>query len=151
MHTIIILILFFCDQGTKYLAQSQLKGAESIEIIERFLYLSYVENKGAAFGILQGQKIFFVIVTFIILAALWYYKNKNNKLRKVTLFSFDIIIAGAIGNLADRLILSYVIDFIDFKFWGLYDFPVFNFADIMVVTGTILLSLLVFTDQYEVS
>ena len=76
---------------------------------------------------------------------------KNKKILPITSFIFDIIIAGAVGNLIDRIRLGYVIDFIDVKFWGIYDFPVFNVADILIVIGTIVLSVLILIDKYEMS
>lgn len=151
MHIIIVTILIFLDQVTKYLAQTRLQDSGWIVLIKEFLYLNYVENRGAAFGILQNQQVFFVVITLIIIFLVIFYRMKNKKILPITSFIFDIIIAGAIGNLIDRIRLGYVIDFIDVKFWGIYDFPVFNVADILIVVGTILLSILILMDKYEMS
>jgi signal peptidase II len=151
MHIIIVTILIFLDQVTKYFAQTRLQDSDWIVLIKEFLYLNYVENRGAAFGILQNQQGFFVVVTLIIISLVIFYRMKNKKILPITSFIFDIIIAGAIGNLIDRIRLGYVIDFIDVKFWGIYDFPVFNVADILIVVGTILLSILILMDKYEMS
>jgi len=137
------------DQITKIAAQQVLRFSEPIILINNFLQLNYVENKGAAFGILQNQRIFFVVMTLVVLVAIVYYRYKNNKLTGLSRLIFDFIIAGAIGNLIDRIRMIYVIDFIDVNFWGFYDFPVFNFADVFLVCGTILLSLMILLDKHE--
>lgn len=149
MHILIVLILVAIDQITKIMAQQILMFSEPIILINNFLQLNYVENRGAAFGILQNQRIFFVVMTLIVLGAIVYYRYKSNKLSRLSRVIFDFVIAGALGNLIDRIRLTYVIDFIDVNFWGYYDFPVFNFADIFLVCATILLSLLILLDKHE--
>jgi signal peptidase II len=149
MHILIVLVLVAIDQITKIIAQQMLMFSEPIILISNFLQLNYIENRGAAFGILQNQRVFFVVMTLAVLGAIVYYRYKSNKLSRLSRVIFDFIIAGAIGNLIDRIRLTYVIDFIDVNFWGFYDFPVFNFADIFLVCGTILLSLLILLDKHE--
>ncbi|MBV1758671.1 MAG: signal peptidase II [Dethiosulfatibacter sp.] len=149
MHILIVIILVAIDQITKIMAQQILMFSEPIVLINNFLQLNYVENRGAAFGILQDQRIFFVVMTIAVLGAIVYYRYKNNKLTKLSRVIFDFIVAGAIGNLIDRIRLTYVIDFIDVNFWGFYDFPVFNFADVFLVCATILLSLMILLDKHE--
>ncbi len=149
MHILVVIIMVAIDQITKIAAQQVLRFSEPIILINNFLQLNYVENKGAAFGILQNQQIFFVVMTLVVLVAIVYYRYKNNKLTGLSRLIFDFIIAGAIGNLIDRIRMIYVIDFIDVNFWGFYDFPVFNFADVFLVCGTILLSLMILLDKHE--
>lgn len=149
MHILIVLILVAIDQITKIIAQQILMFSEPIILINNFLQLNYVENRGAAFGILQNQRVFFVVMTLAVLGAIVYYRYKSNKLSRLSRVIFDFMIAGALGNLIDRIRLTYVIDFIDVNFWGYYDFPVFNFADIFLVCATILLSLLILLDKHE--
>ncbi|HBH12156.1 MAG: Lipoprotein signal peptidase [Clostridiales bacterium 38_11] len=149
MHILVVIIMVAIDQITKIAAQQVLRFSEPIILINNFLQLNYVENKGAAFGILQNQRIFFVVMTLVVLVAIVYYRYKNNKLTGLSRLIFDFIIAGAIGNLIDRIRMIYVIDFIDVNFWGFYDFPVFNFADVFLVCGTILLSLMILLDKHE--
>jgi signal peptidase II len=108
-----------------------------------------VENRGAAFGILQNKQMPLIILTFLILIGIIYYLYKNRKLTKISKISLWGIIGGSIGNLIDRIRLNFVVDFIDVNFWGYYDFPVFNIADSFLVVFTILLSILVFTEKYE--
>lgn len=145
-----ILIIFFLilfDQISKFICFKYLKPIEpdaSIEVIKNFFYLSYVENKGAAFGIFQGARYIFIILTIAVLIFCFYY-YKNISKSKFSLFSkiaLVLIISGAIGNLIDRIFRGYVVDMFHFIFWG-KDFAVFNLADIFVVCGTILLALVI--------
>lgn len=95
--------------------------------------LTYLENRGAAFGILQDKRILFVILTIAIVLYLLYYFITNLKSNPLVLnIAFSLIISGALGNFYDRLFQGYVVDFIEFAF---VDFPVFNIADIFVTVG----------------
>lgn len=149
MYIILAVFIVIIDQGTKYLAIIRLKDKQPISIINNFLQLKYVENRGAAFGILQNKQMPLIIFTFLILIGIIYYLYKNRKLTKISKISLWGIIGGSIGNLIDRIRLNFVVDFIDVNFWGYYDFPVFNLADSFLVVFTILLSILVFTEKYE--
>ncbi len=124
-------LLIFLDNLTKFFAVRYLKGKESINLY--LIKLTYVENRGAAFGILQGQKIFFIIITFCVLIAIIYYYEKVNTLSKLSLI---FIFSGTVGNFIGRLFFGYVVDFIELSF---IDFPVFNLADIFLTIGTIIL------------
>lgn len=142
LNLILIVILVILDQITKYFAVIGLKDKPSIAIIKGVFELHYLENRGAAFGMLQGQKIFFVCITIIILAAIAYVflkmpsDKKYNKLNIALVF----IVSGAIGNLIDRVSYNYVVDFLYFK---LIDFPVFNVADIYVTLASVYFAILV--------
>lgn len=95
--------------------------------------LTYLENRGAAFGILQDKRILFVLLTIAIVLYLMYYFITNLKSNPLVLnIAFSLIISGALGNFYDRLFQGYVVDFIEFAF---VDFPVFNIADILVTVG----------------
>lgn len=137
MYEIIIILLIIVDQMTKISIKDYLQTKGSITIIENFFNLTYVENRGAAFGIFQNGQIFFVAIAVIVVIAGLYFlhRAKTTILGKI---SVCMILAGAIGNLIDRIRLGYVIDFFDFRFIWSY---VFNFADILVVVGTFLLCL----------
>lgn len=139
------------DQLTKKWALLVLKNGNSIKIIKDFLRFSYVENRGAAFGILQNQIWFFVIITFVMIIVLGYIFFKTKNITKLSKLSITLITGGAIGNLIDRIILGYVVDFIDFRFGDFYDFPVFNLADSFVVCGTFLLIILILSNKFEKS
>lgn len=99
--------------------------------------LTYLENRGAAFGILQDKRFFFLLITIAIVCYLLYYFYKSYKANPTILnVSLSMIIAGALGNFYDRLINGYVVDFIEFSF---FNFPVFNIADIFVTLGCALM------------
>lgn len=136
-----MLLLILADQLTKYIAVVHLKDKPAIPIIPDVLELNYLENRGAAFGMLQNQKIFFVFVAVIILAVIGYVLFKMPEKKKYTMLHVLLVLiaSGAVGNLIDRLRLDYVVDFISFV---LIHFPIFNVADIYVTVATTLLVVL---------
>lgn len=138
-----VCILLALDQFTKYLAAAHLKHGSSIPIIKGVFQLQYLENRGAAFGLLQGQKLWFVTSTFAMLAfmALVYLRTPMEKKYRWIRGILSLLTAGAIGNLIDRLCLGYVVDFFYFE---LINFPIFNVADIYVTVGMGILLALVF-------
>lgn len=138
------------DQLSKLKAVEVLKDGSSIKIIGDFLRFSYVENRGAAFGILQNKQWFFIIITVIMMGVLLYLFFKYN-ISRLSKLSIVLIAGGAIGNLIDRVKLGYVVDFIDVRFGKIYDFPVFNMADSFVVVGTIILIFLILFNKFEKS
>lgn len=149
MYLITILVIVL-DQVSKYLAVKYLKGSSPYIIIEDFLQLYYVENYGAAFGILQNRKLFFIIVTSIVIISIIFflYKNPYN-LNKIMQVALAMLLGGAIGNLIDRIRLGYVVDFISTRIGKGYDFPVFNIADMFIVISTFLIIILVLFNRYE--
>lgn len=130
------------DQVTKLLAVSHLKGQDPYVLIPGVFQLHYLENRGAAFGIFQNQQIFFIISAVVIFAfVLYFYRRIPHKRKFVPLQVCAILVcAGAIGNMIDRLRLGYVIDFFYFE---LIDFPIFNVADIYVTVTAVLLVILI--------
>lgn len=143
IFTVLSIIAGIClDQYAKYLAVTHLKDRPSIVIIRNVFELSYLENKGAAFGIMQNQRWFFIVsFVFIIAIILWLYIKLPASVRFLPLHTCSaLIVMGALGNLVDRVKLGYVIDFF---YFSLIDFPIFNVADIFVVTGVILLAVLI--------
>lgn len=131
LSLLLILLLIAADQIIKYICIAFLKPVSSVEVIKGFLNFTYVENRGAAFGILQNQRWLFVAITvvfcFIALYLLFYYKNHSFWSKAAGI----LIIAGGIGNLIDRIKFGYVVDFVSVSFFP----PVFNFADCCVVIG----------------
>ena len=151
MEFFIIAFIVLADQITKYGAVVYLKDHRPYIIIENFLQLNYVENRGAAFGILEHKRLFFIIITLAIIVFLSFYLLKNyNSLSMITKVSFSMLIAGAAGNLIDRIRLGYVVDFISFRLRGYYNFPVFNIADTFIVISTFLVVLIILFDKIEV-
>lgn len=138
------LVLVIIDRITKYLAVSFLKPVDNVNLVPKALSLTYVENKGAAFGIMQNALWFFVIVTVAVLAALTVYVIKKKPESKLFKWSATLVYAGAVGNLIDRIAYGYVVDMIRVHF---FDFPVFNFADCCVVVGALLLGIYILKSE----
>lgn len=142
-----VLVLVVLDQWTKYLAAAYLKGNAPKEIIKNVFELSYLENRGAAFGIFQNQRWAFLILTLIIMTALvlLYRRLPYGKRFLPMKICLVIIFSGALGNMIDRVLHGYVIDFFYFK---LINFPVFNVADIYVTVAAFA-AMLLFLFFYE--
>ena len=136
-YLIITFIFFMIDLVSKQILSRVLELGKSIKVIKNFLYITLCHNDGAAFSILRDKQILLIIITLIALFFIYKYMNKQD-LSKYDSFAFSMIVGGILGNLLDRIIYNYVIDFIDFKIFG-YDFPVFNFADCFIVIGVTLL------------
>ena len=134
--------LIFIDQITKILAIQQLKDDNAFVLIDGVFELRYLENRGAAFGILQGKKIFFILFTLIALCLIAYiYLKRIPAERKFRFLDVICILffSGAIGNFIDRIMRNYVVDFFYFK---LIDFPIFNVADVYVTVAAFAMILL---------
>lgn len=138
----LIIILIAIDQITKILAFSNLRGSIGISLIPGVFELQYLENRGAAFGILQDHQVLFLVITIIAAIILTYIYGKLPEDKKYTplRISYVLLMAGAFGNMIDRMIRGYVVDFFYFK---LIDFPIFNVADIYVTVTMILLVILI--------
>ncbi len=135
---LLAVILVAADQLTKYIAVLKLKNQPAFSIINGVLEFNYLENRGAAFGMLQNQKIFFVFVALIFLCVILYVLVKAPDDRKYTSLHILLVMiaSGAIGNMIDRLRLDYVVDFI---YIVLINFPIFNVADMYVTFATAIL------------
>jgi signal peptidase II len=145
------ILIIVADQATKYLSFQYLMNKKPIVLIENLLELHFVKNYGAAFGILQNQRFFFIAITSIVLVGMSVYMIRNrNKLTQVANLAMGFLLGGALGNLIDRIRLGYVVDFIKVDL-RIYDFPVFNIADIFIVLGTGLLIYVILFDKYEKS
>ena len=146
---ILMVILTLLDQWTKSLVVHHLKDQSDIILIPGVFQLHYLENRGAAFGILQNQRIIFVILTIIYLAAVFWFLHRCPKNGRYTLLHIiaSVLTAGALGNFIDRLRLGYVVDFF---YFSLINFQIFNVADIYVtVVMVILFILLIFYYKEE--
>ena len=143
MYEIIIAILIGLDQIIKYWALNFLKEVNSIPVINNIFSFTYVENRGAAFGMLQNNQSIFILVAAVASCFGLYYlhSKKVNNLGKIGIL---LVISGAIGNLIDRVRLGFVVDYLDFHIIWSY---VFNLADCFVVVGTILLCLYIITSK----
>lgn len=147
MEIVIIIIVNIIDRLSKIWSLKNLKEGSDIVIIKDIFSLSYLENRGAAWGIFQGKTKFLLIISIIIIIGMIYfifkYKPKNILMR----ISLSFIIGGAVGNMYDRMVHKYVVDFIYFHYKDIYSFPTFNVADMSVVLGTILLALCLIKDD----
>lgn len=132
---ILSVVLIVIDQMTKLMAIHGLMNQQPFVILDGIFELHYLENRGAAFGILQGKKVFFIIFTILVLAFIAYiYLKRIPDEKKFRLLDGICILffAGALGNFIDRVFRNYVVDFFYFK---LIDFPIFNVADIYVTVA----------------
>jgi len=134
-------LLVGLDQVTKFIAEDRIAYGVRIEWIPNFLYMTHLHNEGAAWGILPGQTWFFLIMSMIALAVFGYFAISID-FKKAFFYSISIVllISGTIGNFIDRVRFGWVVDFID-VYLGNYNYPVFNFADIYLTVGTILLGI----------
>ncbi|WP_102271528.1 signal peptidase II [Cytobacillus massiliigabonensis] len=137
-YYIIALFVIALDQLTKYLIVKNMELGESIKVIEDFLYITSHRNRGAAWGILEGQMWFFYIITVIVIIGIVYYIQKAAKGKMLFGVSLGFMLGGAIGNFIDRVFRNEVVDFINTYIFG-YDFPVFNIADSALVIGVAML------------
>lgn len=136
-HLIILIGTVLLDQFTKFLITMNFDLYDSIEVIPGFFNLTYVQNTGAAWSILEGNMVFFYLITIVALFLMvgFYKSNESNELSK---WGIVLMIGGTLGNFLDRLRLQYVVDFFDFNIFG-YDFPVFNIADSFLCIGVAVL------------
>ena len=131
-------ICILIDQIIKIIITTNLKFTESINVIKNFFRITYLQNNGAAFSILSGNRIFLILITLIALLIIYIFLIKNKNINKIEAICYGTLIGGIIGNLIDRVRLGYVIDYLDFNIIN-YNYPVFNFADICIVVSAILL------------
>jgi signal peptidase II len=127
-------LLVVIDQLIKHWGLDVLRDRISIEIIPGLFNLTYVENRGAAFGLLQGQTVMLSVVTAALLLAIAAAVALDKVRPDFLLWSISLGLAGGVGNLVDRVSRGFVVDYLDFS--SLFGFPVFNFADCLVVTAT---------------
>lgn len=144
-YFILIAVLVMVDQVLKYLAQAFLKPISTFPLVQNVFHLTYGENTGAVFSILQGKQTFLIMITslvtlFLIVYLIQNYKSQN----RLLLISLTFIISGALGNLTDRIRLNYVVDFFDFN---LVNYPIFNMADVFIVSGSIYIAYFVLLSQ----
>ncbi|HBA51035.1 MAG TPA: signal peptidase II [Lachnospiraceae bacterium] len=141
MDAAIMLVLLLLDQFTKYLALTRLKGNPAIVLIDGILELQYVENTGMAFSLFQDRKVFILIMGFLVMAVILFFlfRIPEGKRFRIVHVLLAALIAGALGNIIDRIRFDFVVDFISFV---LIHYPVFNVADCYIVVSAILLFIL---------
>ena len=134
---IISFIILLIDFISKRLIISSLLVDESIRVIDKFFSITYVRNTGVAFSLFDGHVDLIVIINLIIILLMVKYLKSNGIKSRIEIFSYGFIFGGAVGNLIDRIIYGYVVDFLDFNLFG-YSAPIFNFADTFIVIGVIM-------------
>ncbi len=131
-----VIFLVILDQVVKYIATNSLELYESVDVIKDLFSLTLFYNYGAAWGIFNDMRWFFIIVTIITLIVVGYIYKKCDESMKITKFGITLYFAGAVGNLIDRVLYGYVIDMFDIRIPIInYDFPIFNIADMCLVIG----------------
>ena len=144
---LITLITLIIDQASKHLVHFNMIEYESIPIIKDFFSITFMKNRGVAFSILEGNVPLIILITsIIIILIIKYIKNTNPK--NIEKIFYSLIIGGSIGNLIDRIVYGYVIDFFDFNLFG-YNYPVFNIADILIVIGIFSLIILSYIESRD--
>lgn len=134
-----VTVVIIADRLTKVLFSSALQPGESLPVIKKIFHFTLVHNTGIAFGLFRDNGFVFLIIPLIAVVLLGYnlyYYHKVGELDHFYVFGFSLILGGAIGNLADRITLGYVIDFIDLRVW-----PVFNVADSAITLGACIILL----------
>lgn len=136
-YYLIALFVIIIDQWSKWIIVKKMDLYEQIPIIEGFFSITSHRNKGAAWGILQDQMIFFYIITIVVVVGIIYYLHNYLKGKMGLSIAICLILGGAIGNFIDRIFRKEVVDFLDFIIFT-YDFPIFNVADSSLVVGVFL-------------
>ena len=132
------LLIFIIDQLVKLFIGFNIDLNNSITVFDNLLYISNVHNFGAAFSILYGNRLFLIIISILALVCVYHFMLKNKTFRVVDIFIYSLLIGGVLGNLFDRIIYGYVVDYIDFYIFG-YNFPIFNIADMCIVISVFLI------------
>ncbi|QST01514.1 signal peptidase II [Pontibacillus sp. ALD_SL1] len=145
-YYVLAIVIILIDQLTKWIIDTQMKLLESIPVIEDVFYITSHRNKGAAWGMLEGQFWFFYIITVFVIAFVIYYIQKYTKDNPLLGISLGLILGGAVGNFIDRIFRKEVVDFLD-VYIGSYDFPIFNVADSALVVGVGLVFIATILDE----
>ena len=131
-------ILLLIDQIIKIVIRHSLNEFQEVKIIKNFFSIIYVQNTGAAFSIMKDATLFLILLSVVFIIFLdKYIRKEESKLTKLDIITYGMIMGGIYGNLIDRIIHGYVIDYISFTIIN-YKFPVFNFADICIVIAVII-------------
>ncbi|MDP6548386.1 MAG: signal peptidase II [Candidatus Woesearchaeota archaeon] len=128
----IALIAVIIDQIVKFLIRINFELNQTIPILKNIFHLTYINNYGAGFGILQQQKWILIFISLIVIGFILYYLDRIKEKEAFLQVLVGLVLGGTIGNLIDRISFGYVVDFLDFRIW-----PIFNFADSFVTIGVI--------------
>lgn len=131
-------LFVFIDQISKGLINLYMYVSQSITMIPNFFHITYVHNTGAAFSILAGNRWILIVLAIVALNLIYHFFIKEKQLTNKECVIYALLIGGILGNVIDRLLYGYVLDFLDFTFFG-HSFAIFNFADTFIVIAVILL------------
>ena len=134
LSIVLVIVLLGIDLLLKYLVSTYLT---TVNIIDNFFSLTYVLNDGAAFSLFASRTYLLILIALICLFFIL-YELKNNLDDRVLSIGYSLVLAGLLGNFLDRLMDGYIIDYLSFKIFT-YNFPIFNFADILIVVGIIII------------
>ena len=147
----VLLITFLSvllDQVIKILISFYMNINESITIINNFFNMTYVKNEGAAWSMLSGNRLLLIILGLIAINVIYFLFIYNKKLTKKEEIAYGLLIGGIVGNMVYRVVYGSVIDYLDFNIFG-YNYPIFNLADILIVTSVILILFFTFKEKHE--
>jgi signal peptidase II len=136
MVYILAVFIILLDQLSKFLVKTYMQIGESIPLLGDVLRLTSHRNPGAAFGMLQGKRWLFVVITVIVISAIAYAAGRIGNERKLLRISLGLLLGGAVGNLIDRVLNGKVVDFIDIR---IIHYPIFNIADSAIVIAVVLM------------
>lgn len=143
---VMVALLVGLDQLTKYLVITNVKPVDAVPVIDNILQFRYVENTGAAFSILSEKTWLLSLITGVLIVGALVYLFVTKPKSKLFVTSIILVVSGGLGNLIDRLMRGYVVDFIEYLFM---EYAVYNFADILVTIGAVLLVIAIFLDKGE--
>jgi len=141
---LLALVILAFDQIFKYLVHHLMSFGQSVPIYSNFLKLTYVRNTGAAFSLFVGFSSYLIVIGIAVVIAVIFFHHKLSKKNYWMQVSLAFVLGGSLGNLLDRIFRSYVIDYVDITVW-----PVFNFADIMINIGVIMIAMKMFEKEAE--
>lgn len=136
---VLSMIIILIDQLSKFFIRSNFHQFERLSIVGDYLHITFIKNRGAAFGILKGQRSFFILITVFFLIFIIYIYQSELKQTPAVKTAIVFLLGGSISNLIDRLLLHYVTDFIAFNLFDFYQLPVINIADVFIFYGVLIL------------
>ena len=132
------LLFFFIDFFIKRIVIKNMEPLQSIKVIPKFFSITYAQNSGAAWSILSNSTLLLAILSLVAFIIIGNYIKKMPEIKKIHIFGFSFLLGGILGNFIDRVFYGYVVDYLDFYIFG-YDYPIFNFADMLIVVGAVVL------------